>query len=88
MITLIALLRLTAMEAKQRNQKKGILMNPFTQLKKIRILRVLIAPALVAFNNNVPVQNAVSLPRFTCGPPTVTVTNAVSIAQQVSRTIT
>src|SRR5205814_3473645 len=46
MITLIALSRLTEMKAKQRNQRKEQQMNPLTQLKKIRILPVLIALAL------------------------------------------
>ena len=39
MITLIALSRLTAMEAKQRNQTKGTTMNPLTHFKKTKILR-------------------------------------------------
>src|SRR5213594_427129 len=36
------------MKGKPRNQKKGRTMNPLTQLKKISILPILIAPALVA----------------------------------------
>ena len=49
MITLIALFRLIAMKAKPRNQKERKQpMNPLTQFKKIRILPLLIAPALVA----------------------------------------
>jgi hypothetical protein len=48
MITLIAVFRLIAMKAKQRNQRKEQPMNPLTQFKKILILPVLIALALVA----------------------------------------
>ena len=48
MITLIALSRLTAMEGKPRNQKKGTKMNPLTHFKKTRILPLFIAPALIA----------------------------------------
>ncbi len=46
MITLIALSRLTEMKAKQRNPRKGQPMNPLIHFK-IRILPLLIAPALV-----------------------------------------
>ena len=48
MITLIALSRLIEMKAKQRNQRKEQPMNPLTQFKKILILPLLIALALVA----------------------------------------
>jgi len=46
MITLIALSRLTPMKANQTTKKKGTTMNPLIQFK-IRILPLLIAPALV-----------------------------------------
>jgi len=46
MITLIALSRLTAMKANQTTKKKGTTMNPVTQFKNIRLLPLLIAPAL------------------------------------------
>jgi quercetin dioxygenase-like cupin family protein len=54
MITLVALFRFIAMEGKPRKQKKksqlkkGRTMNPLTQFRKIHILPLLIAPALVA----------------------------------------
>ena len=48
MITLIALSRLTADESQTTKPKKGTIMNPLTQFKRIRILPLLIALALVA----------------------------------------
>ncbi len=47
MITLIAFFRLIAMESNYETKKEGTTMNPLTQFKKIRILPLLIAPALV-----------------------------------------
>ena len=49
MITLIALSRFIAMKAKPQNQKRKENMNPLTQFKKIPILPLLIALALVAW---------------------------------------
>ena len=43
------------MEAKLRNQKKGTTMNPLTYFNKIRILPLLIAPALIALATFTPV---------------------------------
>jgi hypothetical protein len=48
MITLIAVFRFTAIEPKQPNQKKGKTMNPLTQFKKMKLLPLFVAPALVA----------------------------------------
>jgi hypothetical protein len=50
MSSLIALFRFIAMKGKPQNQKekKGTTMNPLTQFKRIRILPLFIAPALVA----------------------------------------
>jgi quercetin dioxygenase-like cupin family protein len=47
MITLMASSRFIAMKANYETKKKGKTMNPLTQLKKIRILPLLIAAALV-----------------------------------------
>jgi quercetin dioxygenase-like cupin family protein len=48
MITFIALPRFIAMKGPPQNQKERTKMNSLTHFKKIRILRVLIAPMLVA----------------------------------------
>jgi hypothetical protein len=48
MITLIGVSRLIAMEANYESKKKETTMNPLTQFKRIRILPLLIALALIA----------------------------------------
>jgi hypothetical protein len=48
MITLIALSRLTEMKANQTTKKKGRTMNPLSQFKRIQILPLIMALALVA----------------------------------------
>jgi hypothetical protein len=54
MITLIAVSRLISMKANYKTKKKGRTMNPLTHFKKIQILPLLIALALVVFVRATP----------------------------------
>ncbi len=56
MITLMASSRFIAMKANYETKKKGKTMNPLTNLKKTRILTLLITPALVALATFTPVS--------------------------------
>jgi quercetin dioxygenase-like cupin family protein len=66
MITLIALSCFIAMEANYETKKKGITMNPLIQFKKIRILPLLIAPALMMLAV-LTARPAGAAPPLTCG---------------------